>query len=40
MTKICQQRICIKFCFKLEKICVETIEMIQKAFEEEEAKHR
>ena len=28
----CEQRICIKFCFKLEKSCAETIKTIQNAF--------
>ncbi|KAL4105054.1 hypothetical protein QTP88_020329 [Uroleucon formosanum] len=27
-----EQRICIKFCFNLEKTCTETIQMLQKAF--------
>ena len=35
MTKRCEQRIRIKFSFKLEKIFAETIEMIQKAFGDE-----
>ncbi|KAG5329102.1 GVQW3 protein, partial [Acromyrmex heyeri] len=35
MTEKVEQRICIKFCFKLEKTCAETIEMLQKAFEDE-----
>ncbi|EGI62944.1 FLJ37770-like protein [Acromyrmex echinatior] len=35
MTEKVEQRICIKFCFKLEKTCAETIEMLQKAFGDE-----
>lgn len=35
MTERKDQRICIKFCYKLEKTCAETIEMLQKAFGEE-----
>ena len=31
MTKQVEQRICIKFCIKLEHSSVETIQMIQKA---------
>ncbi|XP_025193608.1 protein GVQW3-like [Melanaphis sacchari] len=32
MTEKIEQRICIKFCFNLEKTCTETIQMLQKAF--------
>ncbi|KAG5336104.1 GVQW3 protein, partial [Acromyrmex heyeri] len=35
MTEKVEQRICIKFCFKLENTCAETIEMLQKAFGDE-----
>ena len=35
MTEKCEQPISIKFCFKLEKSCAETIEMIQKVFGDE-----
>ncbi len=35
MTEILEQRICIKFCFKFEKSCVETIEIMKTAFEDE-----
>ena len=35
MAERCEERICIKVCFKLEKSLVETIEMIQKAFGDE-----
>ena len=35
MTEKQDQRICIKFCFQLEKTSSETIEMMQKAFENE-----
>nr|XP_012135769.1 PREDICTED: putative uncharacterized protein FLJ37770 [Megachile rotundata] len=32
MTERSEQRICIKFCLKLEKSCAKTIEMMKKAF--------
>ena len=35
MTESTDQRICINFCFNLAKSCMETIEMIQKAFVDE-----
>ena len=35
MTKRQDQRICIKFCFQLGKTSLETIQMMQKAFENE-----
>ena len=35
MSEILEQRICIKFCFKLGKTCAETIVMIKRAYKEE-----
>lgn len=32
MTESTEQRICIRFCFKSEKTCAETVQMMQKAF--------
>ena len=35
MTQRTEQQICIKFCIKLEHLSMETIQMIQKAFEDD-----
>ena len=35
MTKQVEQQICIKFCMKLERSSVKTIQMIQKAFRDD-----
>ncbi|GFW53215.1 protein GVQW3 [Trichonephila clavipes] len=35
MAERTEQRICIKFCFNLGKSCMETLEMLQKAFKDE-----